>query len=393
MKHIISVFILITLFSCTMDPNIFDDNYYTNPATYFDDGDLHPQASEYKELIDKFINKGMPGIAMHVQNSNGTWAGTGGKIDIRSNILWKKSNISRIGSISKIFVSVTTLQLSEQGKVDLDLPISHYLSVSDILDIQNAEIVTVRQLLNHTSGIVNYNDNLSYLLGLHSLSTPKNYTLDDLLDFVRNMEAYFSPGNGFHYSNTNYVLLGKIIEAVTNNPYQDSIYEQIINPLNLQSTICDPYNIVPDGLARGYEDLFGDGNLQETTYREIPIGPSGGMISNVFDLSVFIQTLIYDRTFLSESLFNEMLAPGYPTIRLFSDYISGIEESYGLGIMKLEYNNNTWIGHAGNILGYSALMLHCVTTNTTVTILVNSNTGMHTWYFIDLVEEILSNVS
>jgi len=225
MRHIISVFILITLFSCTMDPNIFDDNYYTNPITYFDDGDLHPQGSEYQEIINKFINKGIPGIAMHVHNSAGTWAGVGGKIDIRSNILWKKSNISRIGSISKTFVSVTVLKLSEQGKVDLDMPISHYLSVSDILDIQNADSATVRQLLNHTSGIVNYNDNLSFLLGLHSLSSPKNYSLDDMLDFVRNMESYFSPGDGFHYSNTNYVLLGKIIEAVTKKPYQDSIYE------------------------------------------------------------------------------------------------------------------------------------------------------------------------
>jgi len=144
-------------------------------------------------------------------------------------------DLFRIGSITKMFTAVTVLSLSEEGLVDLDTPVREYVARVDTDDR-----VTVRDLLQHSSGLPDYVGGVEYLRMLVDDPT-RAWAPEEAIALAPTGEPDFEPGSAFAYSNTNYLVLGLLIEEVTGRPYHDVVRERIIHPLSMSDTYLEGY--------------------------------------------------------------------------------------------------------------------------------------------------------
>src|SRR5690606_30324697 len=184
----------------------------------------------------------------------------------------------RIGSVTKTFVAAVVLQLAEEGRLGLDDPIGEHLPGT----VPDGEAITVRRLLDHTSGLYDY-------MKEPGMSTNRwrgedrfrSYSAGELLRTAFRNPPYFPPGEGFRYSNTNYVLLGELIEAVTANPYGEEVEKRIIEPLELRDTALpgtDPE--IPEPAVRA-QGVLGDGRTVDVTEMDPSLDRAAGeMISS-----------------------------------------------------------------------------------------------------------------
>ena len=349
-----------------------------NPAYYdcnlnFTDSSLsNPRNSDYQSLLNSITKDGVVGIMMSVyQPQAGTWLGASGSADLHNNIAMQACNITRVGSTVKLFTATTILKLKEEGKLGLDDKIADYLHGDMINKIENADKATIRQLLQHSSGIYNYIQNLNFqTASLNDLI--KEWHPDELLRYAYNKKAYFKPGDDVRYSNTGYILLGLLIEKIEGKPFYKVFEEKIFNPLGLTMTRFAAEDHIPDGIARGYIDLYGKFQVIESTQYSgwDYYTADGGLISNPYDLSVFFQALMAGNIISTASI-NEMLT--WKTPKNFdADYFP---IQYGLGIFKIETPEGVAYTHSGDAIGYYANMLYFPDDKTTIVYAVNSNYG------------------
>lgn len=173
--------------------------------------------------------------------------------------------------------------------------------------IENANQASIRQLLQHSSGIYNYIQNPKFqTASLNDLI--EEWTAAELLKYAYHKSAYFEPGENVTYSNTNYILLGLLIEKIEDKPIYQVFNEKIINPLGLTSTSFAGENPIPDGTVRGYIDLYSNLNVIESTYYSgwDYYTADGGLISNPYDMNVFFRALMNGQIIQNASL-NQML--------------------------------------------------------------------------------------
>ncbi|HBE78003.1 MAG TPA: hypothetical protein DDW65_09525 [Firmicutes bacterium] len=347
-------------------PLIHDQHYYDNKVPYDDDSQNHPLAGLVEPIVDESIAKGLPGVIVLIDEPDyGTYVCAKGVMDIKNHIHIQKNSISRIGSITKMFTGVVTLQLFQEHKISLDDPISKYLAKDIIQSIQNAEQVTIRQLLNHTSGIYNYTD-IQDPVKYCKLGNNKEQTILNCLKLIYNHPSYFPPGSSFHYSNSNFLLLGLIIEKVTHQRLNDVFRERIFTPLRLKSTDYDPDHPFPKNLARGYIDINNDKSYIDCTYfDEACRTPDGGVTSCVYDMAAFIKAIFNDRHFLMKSAFEQM------TENMFNADEMGMA---GLGIFEDDLGNGVSIyGYSGGHYSYSAELFYVPAKKITFACLVNTS--------------------
>jgi D-alanyl-D-alanine carboxypeptidase len=362
---------LVLLNACRKGENI-DPAFYDCNFNFPDSSLANPNNSDYQSLIDGITADGVVGITMSVYRpQTGMWVGASGKSDLHNQVEMKPCNISRVGSTVKMFTATTVLKLAEEGKLNLDDKISSYLQ-GDVIDkIENADEATIRQLLQHSSGIYNYIQNLKF----QTASTNdliREWKPEDLLQFAYNKNSYFSPYEDVRYSNTGYIMLGLLIEAIEGKPFYEIFEEKIFTPLGLTMTQFAATDPVPDGIARGYIDLYSNLQVIESTYFSgwDYYTADGGLISNPYDLSVFFRALM-DGQILTEQSLNEMLtwkSPNEPDADFFPI-------SYGLGIFKIETPQGIAYMHSGDAIGYYANMLYFPDDSTTIIYAVNSNYG------------------
>ncbi len=254
----------------------------------------------------------------------------------------------RIGSITKTFVATVVLQLVDEGRITLDGTIADQLP--DV--VPGGERITVRQLLNHTSGLYDYMKN-------PGMSTNRwrgaerftGYRPQQLLDSAFRQEPYFAPGSRFRYSNTNYIVLGTLIEHVTGNGYGDEITRRILHPLQLSHTTipgADP--AIPAPAIRAHRTLD-DGTTADVTEMNPALDwAAGEMLSTTADLDTFLGALLTGRL-TSERSLAEMMR----TVPM------GLGFHYGLGLQRFEppCGEPVW-GHGGELLGYLAFAYRSV---------------------------------
>ncbi|HSJ67258.1 MAG TPA: serine hydrolase domain-containing protein, partial [Anditalea sp.] len=298
---------------------------FTRVCTYNDGvgSNLHPKADAYQDLLNQYVRKGLPGIVLLVRDNQGEWVGSAGKADIEQNVAMSPCHISKAASITKMFVAVATLQLVEEGVLQLDERITKWLPSSVTNKIENADAVTLRQLLNHTTGIYDIIDDDSFYLSV--LNDPsKIRTLEDLAEFVYKKPAVFPPGERASYSNTNTLLVSMIIEKATGKPHDQVIRERTIIPLGLTDTHYYSYNKLPTNTAQGYFDLYNNGTILNVSNYYTASG-YGGLYSNVFDLQIFIEALFREQKLLSTQLMQHIM-----------EFTATIENGrqLGTGIMK-----------------------------------------------------------
>jgi D-alanyl-D-alanine carboxypeptidase len=363
--------LIIIILSCTED-NHYTPSFYNCSLSFQDSSLVNPSDSKYHQLLDEITASGVPGILMSVQNkTNGMWLGTSGKADLKANINLEACNRTRVGSTVKAFTAATIFLLKEEGKLNLDDKITEYLSAADIKDIENADKATIRQLLHHSSGIYNYIQNLKFQTSsLNDLI--KVWTPDELLDYARGKKAYFSPGEDVLYSNTNYVLLGMIISNIEGKPFYEVFKEKIFEPLGLSSTQFAAKDPVPDGIIRGYVDFYSNLNVINATYYSgwDYYTADGGLISNAYDLNIFMTALIHGEI-ISQASLDEMMTWQKPK----NEDPEFFQIFYGLGIFKMETEWGDAYFHSGDAIGYYACMAYFPESETTICWAVNGNYG------------------
>ncbi len=361
--YLLSIFFMI---GCSKeDPEPVAD--CSNPA--YDSSEQHAKGAQYQSFIDNYTDQGLPGISLLVNDSNGVWAGASGMANIAENRSMKTCHVTKVGSITKLFMGVLTFQLVEEGMINLENPIQDHLPDEVVEKVANAEEVTIRQLLNHTSGIYDFVEDQEYYLEV--LDHPdKNRKAKELIEYVYNEDAAFDNGEDVGYSNTNYLLLSMVIENATGQEHGKLIEQKIIDQLGLENTYYAGYESLPPNTAHGYYDLYNNGQVGDLTQYN-PGNGNGftGIYATVWDLKTFIEALFKEKTLLSQTSLDAMLRFGPKQEDGFS---------YGLGVFKdFIYigDQASAYGHDGRDLAYSAGVYYFPDHNVTYATIVNYGTN------------------
>ncbi|MBD2705485.1 beta-lactamase family protein [Spirosoma sp. BT702] len=347
------------------------------PATYDcyvvnDVSRTHPNRAQLQALLDRKVRQGVPGMLLSVRDQAGTeWLGAAGVADLYNQIPLKPCNITRVGSTVKTFTAVTVLMLYDEGLLDLDDLIGKYLPHSLLSKLDNGSTVTIRQLLNHSSGLFNYIQNLQFqTASLNELT--KEWSAKELLAYAYGQKAYFAPGTDVRYSNTNYILLGMLIEQITHKPFYAVFEQKLFLPLGLTSTSFAARNPVPRSIIRGYADIYNDLNVIETTYYSgwDYYTADGGLLSNPHDMAVFLHAL-FGGKLLKASTLQEAMQWEEPS----KQEADGFKTAFGLGFFKIETPYGIAYQHSGDAIGYYARMLYFPEKKATVVYATNGNYG------------------
>ena len=276
------------------------------------------------------------------------------------------------GSVGKTYASAVAMQLMHEGKIGLEDPISKYLGDEPWFSrLPNAQSITVHQLMNHTSGLVRYEFNERFTADL-SAGGDRVWKPQELVAYILDTAAPFAAGQGWDYSDTNYIVLGMIMEKVTGKSYYDLARERILQPAQLRETVPSDARVIR-GLANGYagaNNPFGGSDAMLVDGRMV-INPQfewtgGGMASSARDLAKWGKRL-YDGAAFDPSMLPKLL-DGVPS-RL------GQNVKYGLGVIIRETPSGTLYGHSGFFPGYQAEMLYLPQQKAAIAFQVNSSVG------------------
>jgi len=262
----------------------------------------------------------------------------------------------RIGSVTKSFTVTRLLQLAGTGAIDLDRTIGSYN-----FDVHNGS-ATLRQLANMTSGIFNYTNDLAWGTKLFEGGLTQPWTNEQLVAASQSHDPYFTPGAGWHYSNTATVLLGMVIEKETGHSLASEITDHVIAPLGLTQTTYPANVTLPEMFAHGYSFDSESGLYGEMTESNPSLSSgSGAMVSQLDDMRIWAKALAE----------GTLLTPEIQEMRLeMISTAGGIGpeyDSYGLGIGEL----SGWLGHTGAYFGYQNLVMYDSATDQTVVIYTN----------------------
>jgi uncharacterized protein (TIGR03118 family) len=282
------------------------------------------------------------GVVAGLVSEQGEWFSTSGVRNLATNSPLTASDRFQIGSITKTFVATTVLQLVESGVLKLDDTLSKWLPSTLVGRIPFSNEIKISQLLNHTSGIFNYVD----IIFDQGTSLFNTWTTEELIAFTYDRPPYFTPGTSWTYSNTNYVLLGEIVEAATGMNLSQVIRERILNPLGMNNTFFATEENV-SGVVNGYWDIDGDGRLNDVSFLNLSwAGASGNMVSNAQDLAHFAEALFGGKLLQPTTLQQMLTLVDTPNSNTFN--------GYGFGIARLRNVEGVVYGHNGLTLGYRA---------------------------------------
>ncbi|MFD7976191.1 serine hydrolase domain-containing protein [Streptomyces sp. NPDC059071] len=300
-----------------------------------------------QQALDAAVAAGVPGAVAAARDGKDRWAGTAGER--------KGDDRYRVGSITKTFAATVLLQLQAEGRLDLDDPVEKWLPGVVRGNGHDGRKITVRQLLNHTSGVYNVTSDPGFQEKVfgpafleHRYDT---WTPQQLVAIAMTHEPDFAPGTDWNYSNTNYVLAGMVIEKVTGRPYGKAVENRIIKPLKLRATSVpgtDPRMPRPNSGAYSKLSRESDGPTYDVTRLNPSIAYAAGeMISDSNDLQTFYRALIKGRLLPAAEM--KELTDTVATSR------DGGDVRYGLGLMqaKLSCGKEIW-GHSGGIHGSSS---------------------------------------
>ena len=307
------------------------------------------EAESLKSRAQGLVGDGYPAVLAAVSDSKGESAGVAvGKGSLETGQAPPMDGEVRVGSNTKTFVAVVVMQMVQEGKVGLDEPIETYLPGLIRGEGVDGSRITVRQLLQHTSGLPEYTDTTP---GSGDIFQIKDHYIPprDLLDTALGKPAAFEPGTQWAYTNTNYVVLGMLVERVSQRPVGEQIDQRIVKKLGLSHTYfpAPGEEKIRGTHPQGYH-LSAGGKLEDITEMDPAWAwAAGAMVSTPSELNTFFQA-VFDGRLLSQSSIDEMKNGAVDA----SSHL-GPGTVYGLGLIgtPLSCGGTSW-GHGGTIHGY-----------------------------------------
>ena len=320
------------------------------------------------QLARSLVKAGAPGAIVYVRTPTATRAGTAGYADRAAHVSMRAADRYRIASVTKAFVSVVILQLEAEGKLDIDDPVSRFLPGV----VPNGFAISLRELMNHTSGLYNYTDDPAFFDAL--IANPsRTWTPQELLAVAFAHPPNFVPGTNWNYSNTNYILLGLVSEAVTGKPLGQSLQERIFSPLGLASTSFPlTIELAPD-FVHGYFKFEGVPLLDAAPILSPTWGwAAGGIVSNARDVTAFYRALMTGKVLATPQL-TEM------------EQTEQVAATYGLGIETRALRCGRAWGHVGDFLGWRNIVLSMASGKRQAVVMVNVNDVYVPWERMEAV--------
>jgi D-alanyl-D-alanine carboxypeptidase len=296
-----------------------------------------------------------PGTIVAVQTPQGRWIKAFGVAETATGASMAVDDVQRIGSVTKTFTGTLILQLAEDGKLSLDDTIDHYVD-----GVPNGSTITLRMLLDMTSGLASYTRNAD-LVNAWFANPSAPWTPAQLLTASFALPPEFEPGAKFDYSNTNFILLGEVVERVTGTTFADALEQNVLAPLGLHHTAMATGTALADPHAQGYT-LQGTADTDFTPVDATGWDPSfaytaGEMTSTISDMLVWARALTTGHDILNTATQTERLAsvPG--------------KAGYGLAVGCID----GWFGHTGEIPGFNTSLFTDTRSGTSVVVFTNSD--------------------
>jgi D-alanyl-D-alanine carboxypeptidase len=286
----------------------------------------------------------------------GTYVATRGFSDAATKTPMRVADHFRVGSITKTFTATLFLILADEKKLGLDDPVSKYAAW-----VPNGDKITLRMLADMTSGLHNYTEVDSWdkamLSNLKRVWTPR-----ELVDVGIKHPPDFPPGQGWHYSNTNYVLLGMILEQVTGKKIQDSFAEKIFKPLKLTQTSWPVGGALPKPYAHGTTLQSFNNKLADATHRDPSWAfTAGELISTMADLHTWVVSYTTGSLVSPEMQKQRLTWVTMPPMTP--------EHAYGIGIGI----DHGWLGHTGELPGYNCSASYLPDKKAVIVVMVNTD--------------------
>ncbi|WP_437730871.1 serine hydrolase domain-containing protein [Sorangium sp. So ce1335] len=323
--------------------------------------DCDAVSAELQAALDAAVeDQRLPGAVAAVSLGACSWRGASGMADAGAKVPLRPDDLFRVGSITKTFMATLALMLRAEGRLSLDVGVSRYVE-----GVPGGEQISVRQILNHTSGIYDFTQSDAFWSA--ALSDPERaWTPRELIEVAASQPPYFEPGQGFAYSNTNYIIAGLILEAASGEPVGELLRARILEPAGLAHTYLDGAQAAVPGLVRGYG--IDRGELVDTTSAADPsaAGTAGALVSTTDDLTRFYRKVL-DGELLDPAELAEMTT--------WVDERPGGGTGYGLGLSRRRSRLGTAYGHDGGIWGFTSSSYHAVDSGASVTVLVNLEVG------------------
>ncbi|MCC3767635.1 serine hydrolase [Streptomyces sp. UNOC14_S4] len=345
------------LVAATATATVLTSSASATSASSISSASAQDRASALRAAMEAQVKGGVPGVLGRTEDGGDVWQGSAGVADRDTQRPRQAQDRFRVGSISKAFTSVVLLQQEAEGRISLDDTVDHWLP-GVVRGGHDGRAITVRQLLNHTSGIFNYTQDPAVVAALttdfqrHRFDTK---TPRQLVDIAMKHAPDFRPGEGWNYSNTNYVLAGMIVEKVSGHSYATEIERRVLKPLGMRATTlpgASPW--MPNPHGRAYSKLeiqpAPDAKIYDVTdFNPSWAGAAGEIISTTGDLNTFYRALLGGKL-LPQPQQRELLTTVSTRGRLPG-------ASYGLGVyaQKLSCGVDIW-AHGGGIPGSASMV-------------------------------------
>ena len=318
--------------------------------------EFHPMKDSIDAIVARYIAKGIPGIQVAVKNPDGLYIKSAGYASVEDQLHLKPCTPGWYFSLTKAYTAALVMKLKEKGLVDPDNKASAYLPGEISSKINGLDKITVRMLMNHSSGLVNFTELPVYMVG--QFNNPfKQPSIYEMLEMVEGKDLLSEPGTKYYYSNTNYLLLYLLIENVSGRSYSQLLEEEIIQPLQLKETY---YGVSPEQATslkfpNYYFDRYAKDVLENVTLWNHHIAKSsygwGGIAGTPLDAILFYEALMEGRV-VSEQSLQEMV-----------DWFKSkdaAQPEYGLGIEYWQFAEGTTPqrGHEGDGIGNSTMVLY-----------------------------------
>ncbi len=322
-------------------------------------------AAALQATIERVRGRGaIPGLSVAVVFPDGTvWTGQSGTAVLSSGQEVTADTLFSIGSITKTFTGATALRLEQSGAIGFDDPVSKYLP-----DYPNGSKITIRMLLNHTSGLRDIFEAAVFkpIDADHSA----RWTPEETLALVG--KPYFAPGRGYHYSSTNYIVLGRALEVAAGRPLAELVHAELLDPLGLDGTFLQWQEDVSGPKAHGYagpasapRDLSGSYELIPYTSEASAVGAGGGMVATASDVARWAAALygggILDPASMTSMTDVSASKPYKPSF------------NYGMSFQQLPIAGRIAWGHRGHLDGFWSAVACFPESGITIAMLTNAD--------------------